>query len=96
MSHLKEVATLYRQAASLAKKAYNTLVAAPFYDKTSKTTLEQTIENFGSMATSIEKEARKWPHKAIEQKNALKKRFETLMENAKLFEKKGFMRSFYS
>jgi YD repeat-containing protein len=95
VSHLSRVAVLYRKATSLAKTAHETLLTAPHYDEASKATLEKTSETYALTAVSIEKEAREWPEKAVEQKNALKKRLETLKRDSRLFEEKSLMRSCY-
>ena len=70
-------------------------MTAPSYDEAHKTTLEQMINNYKESADAIEKEAKEWPEKAVEQKNALKQRLETLKENSRLFEEKSLMRSCY-
>ncbi|MEX0962289.1 MAG: hypothetical protein WDZ28_05490, partial [Simkaniaceae bacterium] len=95
VSALQEVAKLYREAESLAKEAYTALTSAPLCNESSKTALEQTIENFKQTAISTEKEAAEWPEKALAQKISLKDRLEILTEDSTLFEEKGLSRSSY-
>ncbi|MEM7175193.1 MAG: DUF6531 domain-containing protein, partial [Chlamydiota bacterium] len=95
VAHLSKVATLYREAEALVKKALHTLLAESSYEEKSKEVLVETIERQGRLAAAMEKEALEWPRQALAQKQTLRKRLSALREDALLFEEKGLKRSAY-